>query len=108
MFKVTVKEVGATMAMEAEELRMVKAIGPPHPDRRRHGGPSLDFAKKRRTLVEIQRRGRWRSFGSVRRHEKGGRLTQQLQALPKAARESAILAADQIASKLRSQASPAQ
>ena len=34
-----------------------------------HSGPSLDFASRRRPLDEVQRRGRWVCFASVRRYE---------------------------------------
>ena len=47
----------------------------------RHSGASHDFGTKSRTLLEIKRRGRWRSDDSVRRYEKGGRLSSQLRSL---------------------------
>ena len=40
----------------------------------RHGGASHDRSLKTRCLAEIQQRGGWRSFQSVRRYEKHGRL----------------------------------
>lgn len=48
----------------------------------RHGGASADFARQLRTLVEVQRRGRWRAASSVRRYEKAGRLTRQVALIP--------------------------
>jgi len=36
----------------------------------RHSGPSLDKCYNRISLEEVQKRGRWRSTDSVRRHEK--------------------------------------
>ena len=40
----------------------------------RHSGPSIDRAKDRRSLLEVQKRGRWKSFKSVARYEKSARL----------------------------------
>jgi hypothetical protein len=40
----------------------------------RHSGASIDAALGRRTLLEIQRMGCWKSARSVRRYEKMGRL----------------------------------
>eukprot|EP00973_Karenia_brevis_P068349 9507587-Karenia_brevis.AAC.1 len=48
----------------------------------RHSGASRDFQAGHRTLKEIKRRGRWKTDSSVRRYEKGGRITDQLQKLP--------------------------
>ena len=40
----------------------------------RHGGASHDRSLRERDLKEVQQRGAWRSFTSVRRYEKHGRL----------------------------------
>jgi len=40
----------------------------------RHSGPSIDRAQNRRTLAEVQKRGRWKQQKSVARYEKAGRL----------------------------------
>jgi len=40
----------------------------------RHGGASRDVALKIRTLVEVQRRGRWASTQGLKHYEKHGRL----------------------------------
>ena len=37
----------------------------------RHGGASFDVVSPARSLGGIRRRGRWRSWGSMRRYEKG-------------------------------------
>eukprot|EP00439_Symbiodinium_sp_Y106_P031171 s2233_g3.t1 len=74
MFSVTVEQVSEFMKKTFARLNMQKAIGDPHPYRLRHGGPSRDIATKWRTLADVQKRGRWKSFSSVRRYEKGGRL----------------------------------
>ena len=47
----------------------------------RHAGASADAAKNSRTLQEIQKRGRWESFQSVRRYSKAGRVTELLHKL---------------------------
>jgi hypothetical protein len=77
-------------------------IGPPHPYRLRHGGASRDFLLKRRSLEEIQRRGRWKSFSSVRRYEKGGRLNQLLHLLPEDKLKAVVQAADNIEKTVQS------
>ena len=48
----------------------------------RHTGPSDDYLWKRRSLDEIQRRGRWAAESSVRRYEKSSRVTSRLNQLP--------------------------
>ena len=40
----------------------------------RHAGASLDRSSRSRTLLEVQKRGRWQQLRSVQRYEKGGRL----------------------------------
>ena len=40
----------------------------------RHGGASHDRATDERTLLEVQARGNWRCFESVRRYDKHARL----------------------------------
>ena len=63
---------------------------PPQLYQLRHTGASSDFASQRRTLPEIKRRGRWRAESSVRRYEKGGRLTDLLARLPAPTRKYAL------------------
>ena len=46
----------------------------------RHTGASVDAWAQRRSLTEIQGRGRWKSAGSARRYAKGGRVAHQLSA----------------------------
>ena len=65
-------------------------IGPPHPYRLRHAGASHDFASKARRLSEVKRRGRWRSWASVRRYEKGARVAELLHKLPLKIRNHAL------------------
>ena len=49
-----------------------------HPYSVRHGGASSDALWRTRSLIEIQKRGRWRSEKSVRRYEKHSRLLTKL------------------------------
>ena len=44
----------------------------------RHSGPSADRLKHRRPLLEVKKRGRWRSDTSLRRYEKGAYAAVQL------------------------------
>lgn len=48
----------------------------------RHGGACHDVIMGRRTLVEVAKPGRWRSSQNVRRYEKHGRLSLQINGLP--------------------------
>ncbi|CAK0814975.1 unnamed protein product [Prorocentrum cordatum] len=48
----------------------------------RHSGASNDKAHNRRTLKEVQKRGRWASSASVARYEKGALILQQLRKIP--------------------------
>ena len=65
----------------------------------RHGGASADFATKARTLLEVQRHGRWKCAASVRRYEKAGRLTRQLAKLSTGQLSSAALCSRKLAAK---------
>ncbi|CAK0878435.1 unnamed protein product, partial [Prorocentrum cordatum] len=56
----------------------LRKLGACHVYQLRHSGPSHDYAAGLRDLEQIRRRGRWKSWSSVRRCEKGGRLTEQL------------------------------
>ena len=48
----------------------------------RHGGASFDLLQKRRTLLEIKRRGRWAADSSLKRYAKESRLQHQLSLVP--------------------------
>ncbi|CAK0906068.1 unnamed protein product, partial [Prorocentrum cordatum] len=48
----------------------------------RHGGASRDAMLKRRGLSEIQKRGGWKTFNSVRRYEKFGKVQQAINRTP--------------------------
>ena len=62
-----------------------------HPYQLRHTGASVEFASQSRSLAEIKRRGRWKSDTSVRRYEKGGRLSDQLRKLDGRTRSHVLL-----------------
>ena len=46
----------------------------------RHSGATADTWHRRRTIDEVQKRGRWKSPASVRRYEKSGRVAERLNA----------------------------
>ena len=54
----------------------------PSPYTLRHTGASVDRALRCRTLLEVQQRGGWKSFSSVRRYDKHGRLGRETHKLP--------------------------
>ncbi|CAE7232165.1 unnamed protein product, partial [Symbiodinium sp. CCMP2592] len=92
IFTITLENV--TQFLERAQIELeLKGLGELQPYRLRHGGASHDFVSKLRDLASIQMRGRWRSQSSVRRYQKGGRLTQLMQTLTphvKRAAESAV------------------
>ncbi|CAE7713929.1 unnamed protein product [Symbiodinium sp. CCMP2592] len=92
IFTITLENV--TQFLERAQIDLeLKGLGELQPYRLRHGGASHDFVGKLRDLASIQMRGRWRSQSSVRRYQKGGRLTQLMQTLPlhvKKAAENAV------------------
>eukprot|EP00438_Fugacium_kawagutii_P005650 Skav219567 [mRNA] locus=scaffold886:113683:117079:- [translate_table: standard] len=52
------------------------------PYQTRHSGPSIDRARKYRSLAEVQKRGHWKSTSSVDRYEKSARLAATFDSLP--------------------------
>ena len=72
-----------TYPMLTAELREISALLKIDivPCQFRHSGPSWDATQQRRTLEQIQKRGRWKTFSSVCRYEKGGRFLQAFQEL---------------------------
>ena len=48
----------------------------------RHGGASDDILTKRRTLLEVKRRGQWRTDQSLRRYGKETKVLSELQKVP--------------------------
>lgn len=55
----------------------------------RHGGASFDYFAGYRTLADVQQRGCWGSYESVRRYAKHARLTRQLNLLTVAQQQAA-------------------
>jgi len=76
LFTVTAADVTKGLAKAAAKFGL-KA----HPYQLRHGGASHDFATGARGLEAIRRRGRWQSWHSLRRYEKGARTTEMLHQL---------------------------
>ena len=67
----------------------LQPLGPPTLYCLRHAGASLDVALGRRDLMQAQQRGNWLVPSSVRRYQKGGRLTEQLMHLDEHMRRKA-------------------
>lgn len=67
------------------------------PYQMRHSGPSIDRSRNSRSLLEVQKRGRWRSHKSVARYEKSARLAATFQTLPPPLQHHCLLAEKQLA-----------
>ena len=89
--------VDRTSHQFAEALKLASCgVGLPLlaiPYQMRHTGASTDFGTGDRSIVEIRRRGRWRSDTSVRRYEKGSQLTRVLSQLPASTQRYCVTAA---------------
>jgi hypothetical protein len=72
----------------------------------RHSGASLDAALRLRSIQQVQQRGRWASFSSVRRYEKGGRLAEQANMLSPALRVRANYVSKRLDTMLAAAATP--
>ncbi|CAK0911133.1 unnamed protein product, partial [Prorocentrum cordatum] len=68
----------------------------PHLYSLRHGGASDDMLSQRRSLPEIQRRGRWRSAKSLNRYTKETKLLDELAWIPPAALELGAFVEDNL------------
>jgi len=89
------------------ELRLqLGVLGSLHPYRLRHTGASHDFAAGARELALVQRGGRWRDTRSLRRYEKGGRLSELLQLLPPAVQQHAAICERHVGAVVLGQRSP--
>jgi len=62
------------------------------PYQMRHSGPSIDRSKDLRPLIEVQKRGRWKSHKSLARYEKSARLAANFQQLPLPVQQHCLLA----------------
>ncbi|CAK0889656.1 unnamed protein product [Prorocentrum cordatum] len=68
LFPFTAREFEAAFRQAADAAGLQRLRLCPHA--LRHGGASVDFALKYRSLAEVQRHGRWKCAASVRRYEK--------------------------------------
>ena len=66
------------------------------PYQARHSGPSIDRAKGERSLLEVQKRGRWASSRSLVRYERAARLSKSWHALTSDQRTLFKLCEDQL------------
>ena len=83
----TVKRVVAKIGADVGDIQL---------HRLRHAGASHDFLTRTRELEAIRRRGRWMSWKSLRRYEKGPRLSQALQNLDEAWRKHALQCGERV------------
>ena len=84
LFTGSLSDVAKDFKNVVEALGVHTALGAAHMYMLRHGGASHDYASGYRRLEDVRRRGRWRSWSSVRRYEKGSRLAQVVHKLPPA------------------------
>jgi hypothetical protein len=75
----TLRKYGETLAAAADRLGYSFLGLTPHMIR--HSGPSNDRFENRRTLLAVQKRGRWAMSKSVNRYEKHARLLRQIHRL---------------------------
>ncbi len=72
------RDPAAVFYQAQELLGLVATLGKQTLYVLRHSGASADAWQSRRTLEQIQVRGRWKSSASVRRYQKGGRVAERL------------------------------
>ena len=89
LFRLDARRMAEAFKSTAKELGIAE-IGIVHCYQLRHGGASHDFSAKERSLTEVMRRGRWRSWHSVRRYEKGARTVEVVSRLTSSQREFAV------------------
>ena len=94
VFPFLARDVAKLVAEVVSECKI--DVGEIQLHRLRHAGASYDFITKTRGLEDIRRRGRWKGWSSLRRYEKGPRLSQLLQKLDKPWQEFAIKCGDEI------------
>lgn len=100
IFNHTNADLTAFLDHVAVKLKL-EDLGKLHPYRFRHGGASHDFNAKLRDLPAIQQRGRWKSQTSVRRYQKGARLSQLFSRLSKDVQRKCKKASQDINSRLQ-------
>ena len=97
----------AIMAKLKGLMQNLKAnVGDIHLHRLRHAGASHDYITGTRDLKEVRRRGRWLSWRSVRRYEKGARVAGLLHLLGEPLQDHAGKCADNIYRVLSNARSP--
>ena len=97
----------AIMAKLKGLMQGMKAnVGDIHLHRLRHAGASHDYITGTRDLKEVRRRGRWLSWRSVRRYEKGARVAGLLHQLGEPMQHHAGKCADNIYEVLSNARSP--
>ena len=79
LFPFTLNQFEKVFKESTERLQLKKLKLTPHC--LRHGGASHDYLFGVRALVDVQARGCWASFESVRRYSKHGRVNRQLSLL---------------------------
>ena len=79
LFSFTLNQLETQFSASVKRLGLQKLQLTPHC--LRHGGASHDYLMKHRSLSDIQQRGCWKSFDSVRRYAKHGRISKQLNLL---------------------------
>ncbi|CAK0911498.1 unnamed protein product [Prorocentrum cordatum] len=87
LFSFSVEEFAEIFRRAARRLGLEPV---PMPYLLRHAGAGRDFVNGLRPLSEVKRRGRWKTGASVRRYEKGGRLSEQFAKLPPALQKHAL------------------
>ena len=93
---------GLSLPLFEKEMREAAALTKleplsPTPHMLRHGGPSADVFLGARTLLQVQKRGRWNSMQSVKRYEKSAKLLRMVRLLP----NDVVNGADKFVAKLR-------
>jgi hypothetical protein len=79
LFPISLARYEELFRRAARSLGLGKLKCTPHSAR--HGGPSSDYARGLRNLLDIQKRGHWGVASSVRRYEKSATLMRQLSLL---------------------------
>eukprot|EP00438_Fugacium_kawagutii_P004066 Skav200557 [mRNA] locus=scaffold2256:91297:92139:+ [translate_table: standard] len=98
LFSFSLNQFEAVFRDAVNELKLDKLRLTPHC--LRHGGASHDYLSGNLSLQDIQQRGCWATYESVRRYSKHGRVSRQLSLLTPAQQRSAKQALHQLPSFL--------
>ncbi|CAK0818121.1 unnamed protein product [Prorocentrum cordatum] len=101
IFGFALKDLVTAVSGVVRSLKLDVYLGDVHLCQLRHGGASHDSAGGFRSLEDVRRRGRRRSWASVRRYEKGSRIGQVLLELPEDLRAHALSCERSMASIVR-------